>query len=157
MKLVFVVFVLITVCFHAVQCTHLRGSFKSNEFFRFLIKFGFQKTDRHQRKLTHGYIFGNVTSRHQPQVPITLAVLDRSYFLEFYKNRLIYDKKEACKHMFVKLKHKAFDKHCAKLGNDYLRKIPCPKGALCVDEDAPQNVINGHQFTYVIQDLLQPS
>lgn len=34
--------------------------------------------------------------------------------------------------------------------------MPCPKGELCKDEDSKWNVIKGHQFTYVIQDLWQP-
>lgn len=157
MNLIFVIFLLITSCFHCIQCTHLKGTFKSNEFFKFLVKFGFQKTDRHQRESTHGYIFGNITSKQDFSVPVVFAVLDRSYFLEYYQNRLIYDKKQACKRMFNKLKDKAFHRKCGRNGNDYLRNIPCPKGKLCPDEDTPWNVIKGHQFTYVIQDIIQPS
>uniref|UniRef100_A0A1Y1MAY0 GPR180/TMEM145 transmembrane domain-containing protein n=1 Tax=Photinus pyralis TaxID=7054 RepID=A0A1Y1MAY0_PHOPY len=157
MNYIFVIFLLITACFHFIQCTHLKGTFKSNDFFKFLVKFGFQKTDIHQKESTHGYIFGNITSRQNFPVQITFAVLDRSYFLEYYQNRLIYDKKEACKRMFNTLKVAAFDPKCSPNGNDYLRKIPCPKGQLCVDEDTAWNVIGGHQFTYVIQDLVQPS
>lgn len=139
------------------QCTHLKGTMHGDEFFKFLVKFGFQRTDRHQRESTHGYIFGNITSKHNTSVPITFAVLDRSYFLEYYQNRNLFDKNEACKRMFSKLKTKAFDAKCSPDGNDYLRRIPCPKGGLCVDEDTPWNVVKGHQFTYVIQDLRQPS
>lgn len=157
MNYIFVIFLLITACFHFIQCTHLKGTFKSNDFFKFLVKFGFQKTDIHQKESTHGYIFGNITSKQNFPVQITFAVLDRSYFLEYYQNRLIYDKKEACRRMFNTLKVAAFDPKCSPKGNDYLRKIPCPKGQLCVDEDTAWNVISGHQFTYVIQDLVQPS
>ncbi|XP_022915781.1 transmembrane protein 145 [Onthophagus taurus] len=154
---VLAIFLLIAVCFDDVECTHLRGKFTNKDFFKFLIKFGFQKTDRHQKEATHGYIFGNITSKQTFPVPITFAVLDRSYFLDYYQNRVIFDKREACKHMFPQLKVKAFDPDCSAGGNDYLRKIPCPKNKLCVDEDSPENVIKGHQFTYVIQDLQQPS
>ncbi|KAF5282263.1 hypothetical protein FQR65_LT14395 [Abscondita terminalis] len=157
MNYVFVIFLLITACFHSIQCTHLKGKFKSNEFFKFLVKFGFQKTDIHQKESTHGYIFGNITSKQNFPVQITFAVLDRSYFLEYYQNRLVFNREDACKRMFNTLKVAAFDSKCSPNGNDYLRKIPCPKGQLCVDEDTAWNVISGHQFTYVIQDLVQPS
>lgn len=139
------------------HCTHLKGTFKTNEFFKFLIKFGFQKTDPHQPEATHGYIFGNITTRSQLPVPITFAVLDRSYFVNYYSNRVIYDKNEACKNMFSIFAKRAFDKKCARNGKDYLRKIPCPKGELCEDEDNRYNVIKNHQFTYVIEDFKQPS
>ncbi|KAJ8936129.1 hypothetical protein NQ318_022211 [Aromia moschata] len=151
------VFVLICVYFQVCQCTHLKGTFKSNEFFNFLIKFGSQKTDRHQAKATHGYIFGNISSNHQFSERITFAVLDRPYFLEYYNNRVLSDKNEACKHMFTILSKRAFDPVCNDKGKDYLRRIPCPKGKLCEDENNPWNVIKNHQFTYVIQDFDQPS
>ncbi|KAJ8977187.1 hypothetical protein NQ317_018068 [Molorchus minor] len=154
---IIVIFVLIYVCFQVCQCTHLQGTFKSNEFFKFLKKFGFQKTDRHQAETTHGYIFGNFTSRQQFHVPITFAVLDRAYFLEYYKNRVIPNKDEACKRMFTTLNTRAFDPKCSVKGKDYLRRIPCPKGKLCEDEDNPWNVVKNYQFTYVIQDFKQPS
>lgn len=156
MKLVFVIFLLIVACFHSIQCTHLKGTFTSNDFFKFLIKFGFQKTDRHQRESTHGYIFGNITSRHNVSHQVTFAVLDRSYFLNYYQSRLIDDKSLACQRMFNKLKTKAFHPKCSSKGQDYLRRVPCTKGVLCKDEDTPWNVVKNHQFTYVIQDLVQP-
>ncbi|KAJ8965497.1 hypothetical protein NQ314_004085 [Rhamnusium bicolor] len=156
--IIIVIFVMICACFQVCECTHLQGTFKTNEFFKFLIKFGFQKTDRHQAEATHGYIFGNITSRHHqfPQ-PVIFAVLDRSYFLEYYKNRVLSDKNEACKLMFSTLNTRAYDPKCSYKGNDYLRRIPCEKGKLCADEDNPWNVVKNHQFTYVVQDFKQPS
>lgn len=147
----------LVLCMCSASSTHIKGSFTSDEFFKFLVKFGFQKTDRHQREATYGYIFGNITSNHNFSVPITFAVLDRPYFLEYYQNRLLFDKHEACKRMFTQLKTKAFDVDCSGKGKDFLRKIPCPKNQLCVDEDSPWNVVKGHQFTYAIQNLIQPS
>lgn len=138
-------------------CVHLKGTFKSNEFFKFLVKFGFQKTNRHQRESTYGYMFGNITSSDKFNVPITFAVLDKSHFLRYYQNRDKYDKSEACRRMFSKLNETAFHPKCSPHGNDYLRRIPCPKHKLCIDEDAPFNVVKGHQFTYVLQNLRQPS
>lgn len=156
-SLLFIFLITFILCFCNTDCAHLKGKFKNNEFFKFLVKFGFQKTDRHQRELTHGYIFGNITSNHKYHVPITFAVLDKSHFLHYYQNRGNYDKEEACRRMFSSLKDKAFDYNCAPKGGDFLRRIPCPKNKLCVDEDAPLHVVKGHQFSYVIQSLKQPS
>ncbi|XP_050311704.1 transmembrane protein 145 [Anthonomus grandis grandis] len=142
---------------HLTQGTHITGTFNSKEFFKFLVKFGFQKTDRHSPETTRGYIFGNITSKHHFSEKITFAVLDRSYFVDYYKNRVIYDKDEACRRMFTKISRRAYDPHCMKNGSDYLRRVPCPKGHLCEDEDNVWNVVKNHQFTYVIQDLKQPS
>ncbi|XP_025836717.1 transmembrane protein 145 [Agrilus planipennis] len=139
------------------QCTRIKGKFKTDEFFKFLIKFGFQKTDRHEKDITHGFIFGNITSNQHFPMPVTLSVLDKYYFKNYYENRVIFDRKEACKRMFNKLKTKAFHPKCSPKGNDFLRKVPCPTGQLCVDEDLPSGVIRGHQFTYVIEDLIEPS
>lgn len=155
-----IIFVIIVLCYQFGQCTHLKGTFHSNEFFKFLIKFGFQKTDFHQPEATHGYIFGNITSRQHFDVPITFAVLDRSYFLDYYRNWINYgkyDKNKLCKRMFKQIKSSAFDPKCSGNGTDLLRRIPCPKGKLCPDEDNPWNVVKNHQFTYVLQDFKHPS
>jgi hypothetical protein len=156
-SIILLVFVIIVLCFKVNQCTHLKGTFKSNEFFKFLVKFGFQKTDRHQADATHGYIFGNITSKQNFSVPVTFAVLQRSYFLDYYENRVLYNKEEACKRMFSKISSRAYEHKCNPKGQDYLRQIPCPEGKLCADEDKEWNVVKGHQFTYVIQDFKQPS
>lgn len=149
--------VLICLCFPSIRCTHLKGTFKSDDFFKFLIKFGFQKTESHQGEATYGYIFGNITSTHKFPVPITFAVLDRAYFVDYYKNRVLFDRDEACKRMFSSLNIRAYDSKCSPTGRDYLRRIPCPKGQLCVDEDRAWNVVKKHQFTYVMQDFRGPA
>lgn len=135
---------------------HLSGTFRMNEFFKFIVKFGFQKTE-HSQKDSFGYIFGNITSKDSFPVPITFAVLDKYSFLEYYGNRTISNKDVACQRMFERLDNFAYDKICnhqAKV--DFLRKIPCDKGKLCSDEDSPGNVVRDSQFTYVISDLKQP-
>lgn len=157
LNIVFPLFVLILTGVQRTDCTHLQGTFRTNDFFKFLIKFGFQKTDRHHKEETHGYIFGNITSKRTLPHPVIFSVLPKPYFLEYYQNRLTYDKSAACKYMFDKLSTKAFDAKCNPDGKDYLRRIPCKEGELCVDEDTPWNVVKNNQFTYVIQDLQQPS
>lgn len=138
---------------------HINGKFHMNEFFKFIVKFGFQKTERHSQKDSYGYIYGNITSKDSfpDNVKITFAVLDKYSFLEYYGNRSILNKDVACRRMFERLDNFAYDQTCnlqAKV--DYLRKVPCDKGKLCADEDSPGNVVPNSQFTYVISDLMQP-
>ncbi|CAH1389379.1 unnamed protein product [Nezara viridula] len=140
----------------SVQSTHLQGTWDTSDFFMFLSKFGFQKTDLHREKETDGYIFGNITSRSNTSYHGTLAVLNRDYFLEYYGNRFIFDKDKACAKMFNKLSTVAYDPYCYDEGYDFLRKVPCLKGELCEDEDSPQNVVKHSQFTYHIRDLSEP-
>ena len=104
-----------------VDCTHITGTFNTSEFFRFLMKFGFQQTDRHRQRDSYGYIFGNVTSRKNFSQPVTLAVLDRGHFLEYYGNRTVRDRNEACARMFNTLNQSSYDAKCNIDGQDFLR------------------------------------
>lgn len=143
-----------------VDATHLKGSFDTQDFFKFLVKFGFQKAESHRPQDSFGYIYGNITAyRENFHQPVTLAVLDKSTFVDFYHNRSlsIYGRELACQHMFKHVQLLAYDPDCNSHGKrDFLRRVPCPKGQLCVDEDAPSNVVAGHQFTYVISEVSQP-
>lgn len=139
------------------NATHLAGTFRPNEFFKLLVKFGFQKTEPHSPRDSFGYIYGNITSRSNYPVPITFTVLDKYNFLPYYGNRSLYNKDKACERMFQNIDEFAFDKKCHNSNKiDFLRRIPCGKGELCADEDAPTNVVPNNQFTYVIKDLNQP-
>lgn len=140
------------------SATRITGTYKTDEFFRFLDKFGFQKTDKHSQKDSYGYIFGNITSNDDLSARFaTLVVVDGYYFAEFYGNRSVQDRDVACQTMFAKIEQTAYDKRCNRNAKgDYLRKIPCPPGQLCGDEDNALNVVPGSQFTFVISDLKQP-
>lgn len=139
-----------------IPAIHIKGGFSTNDFFKFLVKFGFQKTDIHYPKDTYGYIFGNITSNETFTHPITFVVLDRSHFIHYYNNRHILNKETACQVMFQDLNATAYHPKCNQFGQDLFRRIPCPKGGLCIDEDAAWNVIKKNQFTYVIQNSGQP-
>lgn len=157
-KIINIIFyIVLIIIIQTTNSTHIRGTYKLDEFFKFLIKFGFQKTDKHSEKDSFGYIFGNITSKDNFDVPLTFAVLDKYGFLEYYGNRTVANRDRACQNMFEKLQISAYDNTCNLHGKgDYLRKIPCRKNALCEDEDTPSNVISNSQFTYVISDLMQP-
>ena len=87
---------------------------------------------------------------------VTLAVLDRGYFLEFYGNKSVFDKGKACEKMFNKISTVAYDSTCLNDGEqDFIRRVPCEKDGLCPDEDNPNNVLPKAQLTYRIQDLVQ--
>lgn len=138
--------------------THVTGRFNpEREFFKFLIKFGFQKTEVTSLRDTYGYIYGNITATGPLPVNLTLAVLDGSRFMDYYGNHSIPNRDIACQRMFSHLNSLAYSDECnPKAKGDYFRQVPCPKGALCPDEDTPANVVHGNQFTYVISNLFQP-
>lgn len=136
---------------------HISGTFRMNEFFKFVVKFGFQKTERHSQRDSFGYIFGNITSKDSFPVPITFAVLDKNSFLEYYGNRSVLNKDVACRRMFERLDTFTYDQTCNQQAKaDYLRKVPCSRGKLCSNEDSPGNVVPGSQFTNVVSNLVQP-
>ena len=59
---------------------------------------------------------------------VTLAVLDRGYFLGFYGNRTVFDKDRACQQMFKKISEVAYDPNCYEDGEqDFLRRVPCQR------------------------------
>lgn len=148
---------LILLLVNTINATHLTGTFHPQQFFKFLMKFGFQKTEKHSQKESYGYIYGNITSDYNFTVPLEFAVLDKEIFTKYYGNRSIVDREEACQRMFGVFDNIAFDRDCRPAGQgDYLRRIPCPKGGLCADEDTPGNIIKENQFTFIISDLTSP-
>lgn len=161
--LISIVVVLNTSRFLGIHGLHISGTFRPTDtFFMFLAKFGFQKSDLLNRENSQGFIFGNVSFANKNHgvgnnnKAVTLAVLDRANFLEYYGNRTIFDKQRACEKMFEKISHEAYDSNCFDDGEeDFLRRIPCPANQICPDEDNPDNVVPGAQLTYRIQDLYQ--
>lgn len=138
------------------NCLHLTGKWNTEDFFLFVTKFGFQKTETYDHTNTLGFIYGNITSpgyvtsiKHKA----TFVVVDRPYFLDYYKQRLKYtvNPDKACADMFQNIENVAFDRNCNVNGSeDFLRSVPCPVGQLCEDEDQPDHVVNGHQFTFFV-------
>lgn len=151
---------LVLLLLYSYECsgTHVTGRFNpGTEFFKFLIKFGFQKTERTSLRDTYGYIYGNITATGPLPVNLTFAVLDSQRFMEYYGNHTIPNRDIACQRMFSQLNSLAYSSQCnPEAKGDYFRSVPCPEGALCPDEDSPANVVHGNQFTYVISDLFQP-
>lgn len=136
---------------------HVSGTWRTTDFFHFLAKFGFQKTNLKDKVETQGYIYGNITSNQNASHYVTLAVLDRGFFLEYYGNSTVSQREKACMAMFHKINTVAYDAQCNDEGpQDLLRKVPCPVGQLCPDEDNPKNIVENHQFTFHIEDLSQP-
>ena len=150
-------FLLVTThSFHSVDSVHLKGRWQTSRFFKFLAKFGFQQTNMHDKENTQGYIYGNITSPNNVTMDVQLVLVDSEYFLEYYGNVTTANKNKACPAMFHKIDTIAWDYDCNPQGReDFLRRIPCPKGHLCKDEDSPERVVRGMQFTYFIQDTAQ--
>jgi hypothetical protein len=124
-------------------------------------KFGVQKTDLKNEDATQGFFYGNITTSSNSSKSLTLVVVDSEYFSHFYGNATSkshrQNKNDMCKSMFRTIQEVAFDKDCKPEGTkDYLRRVPCPKGKLCEDEDTPSNVVPNYQFTYKIMDKQVP-
>jgi hypothetical protein len=92
-----------------VSSLHLKGTFKTSEFFKFIARFGFQKTDVHDELTTTGFIYGNITlvdsgnlrnynrtNGLSPASMVTLAVMDYNYFIDYYNKRRIMPRSSAC-------------------------------------------------------------
>jgi hypothetical protein len=147
------------------EALHLKGSFNTDDFFTFLTRFGIQATDVHDKLATRGYIYGNISiapsdpaaSRewaNEPSSLIMLTVMDYNYFIDYYNKRRIVPRSVACPLMFEKINKVAYFFECNENGTqDFIRRVPCPRGKLCLDED---DVISGSQFTFKIQDFNQP-
>ncbi len=99
---------------------HLTGTFKTDEFFKFITRFGIQSTDEHNKIDTIGYIYGNITliDSSDPEYArnpsnyklphnslIMLTVLDYNYFIEYYNKRNLWPKSVACPLMFQNIKN----------------------------------------------------
>ena len=73
----------------------------------------------------------------------------------FHRNKM--EQSETCPAMFHKIDEIAWDWQCNRKGKeDFLRRVPCPAGQLCLDEDVPDHVMPGYQFTYAVQDTTRP-
>lgn len=57
-------------------------------------------SSRHSQKDSFGYIYGNITSKDDFDGSLTLVVLDKFNFLDFYSNRSVANKELACQKMF---------------------------------------------------------
>ena len=149
------IFIILGLLWNLSESLRVSGTFNTRDFFQFIAKFGFQKTEIRTKE--NGYIYGNVSSSGgNSSVRVSLAVLDRGYFLEYYGNRSVFDKGKACEMMFKKIQRIAYDSFCFDDGvQDFLRSVPCANDKLCDEEDSPDNVIKQSQLTYRIQDYAQ--
>lgn len=113
------------VLFQIAWGLHLKGTFRTDEFFKFVTRFGFQKTDQHNAPITTGYIYGNFSLIKTPgmngTVPvdslITLAVMDYNYFIDYYNKRRIIPRSAACSLMFESINKIAYFFECNEDGN----------------------------------------
>ena len=155
-KLFYILFFIVVLFDCRLKCLHLSGKWDSQNFYLFLAKFGFQKTDPGMLDDTQGFIYGNITANTPPNSYYTLVLADSEYFIELHGNSSL-SKRNACDRMFNKIDTIAFDSTCNKDGlEDFIRRVPCPVNELCIDEDTSSNVLPKSQFTYKIQDKAQP-
>ncbi|OON24016.1 hypothetical protein X801_00071 [Opisthorchis viverrini] len=164
---------------HPLAALHLQGSWKPSQRYRFLTKFGFQRTQVDELEATRGYVYGSVKlSEEQAGANVsnlaTLVLVDSEFILDLYGNAtepvwlqntsgITRDQlawmveNERCRRMFSKIDAIAWHKTCAPNGQlDLIRAVPCSAGKFCAEEDNSARVITNSQFTYTVQDLRQP-
>jgi hypothetical protein len=96
---------------------HLKGSFNTKQFFKFITRFGFESTDVHKQTLTQGYIYGNITSKQKDvKQKIMLSVMDYNYFIDYYNKHHFHPTDSACPMMFENIEKKAYFYECNEAG-----------------------------------------
>jgi hypothetical protein len=153
------VFVLIACGLSVVQTMHIKGEFNTNDFYKYLTRFGFKATDIHNVQRTQGFIYGNVTHKYDSTLSnrsLTLIILDKKSFYEFHKKHTILPRQYACQMMFnERLTMNLFNLNCNLNGTlDYTRRVPCTRNDVCTDHQnnsaSPAKLaspINNYQFT----------
>lgn len=116
---------------HSCQGLHLTGTFSNQDFFKFLVKFGFQEVDKKDIETTQGFIYGKVTAADgydDMGYDMYLVLVDSQYFIQYYAAKDNDESPKKCTTMFQFIDEKAWDRYCAVHGEeDFLRRIPCPE------------------------------
>jgi hypothetical protein len=128
----------------------VRGVWKSADFYKFVIKFGFQQTDLNDEKNTLGYVYGNVTSSSNGTAKLVLTYSD--LFYDLYESRKRKPVHRTCANMFKRIGSVAYDGECIfAASDDFIRTIPCPKNDVCLEE-GDSHTIQNSQFTFRIKN-----
>lgn len=135
--------------------THLKGSWSSQDFFLFVLKFGFQKTDSHDPS-SSGFIYGNITTDNSKlNKSAAFVVFDYDDFYNFYKFSKLSSKEDACNNMLNSFAEgNCTDDNSKKV--NFVTDVPCPKNGICKNSRKPLELVRGSQFTYQIKDLQYP-
>lgn len=132
-------------------CTHLKGTWSSDDFVLFLLKFGFQKTDSHDPSSSSGFVYGNIsTDNSKLNQSVAFVVFDYDHFYHFYTFSKLLSKEEACKNMF------SCDDENQKTLN-YVIDVPCPANGICNNSKTPLELVHGSQFSFHMKDLQYPT
>jgi len=137
------------------QCTHIKGTWNTGDFFKDLLKFGFVKTDPHDSS-SMGYVYGNITTDNLKfNRSATFVLIDYDQFIGYYRTyryRVLESKEKACQQMFSEF-------NIGKCGSDYFKRvnfvsdIPCGKNQVCVNAT---DHIHGSQYAFRINELKSP-
>lgn len=131
-------------------CTHLKGTWSSEDFVLFLLKFGFQKTDSHD-PYSSGFVYGNITTDNSKlNKSVAFVLFDYDHFYHFYTFSKLSNKENACQSMF------RCDDDNQKYFN-YVADVPCPANGICKNSKKPLEIVRGSQFSFQIKDLQYPT
>lgn len=130
------------------RCTHLKGTWSSDDFVLFLLKFGFQKTDSHDPS-SSGFVYGNITTDNSKlNKSLAFVVFDYDHFYHFYTFSKFNNKEEACKNML------GCNDSLQSL--NFVTDVPCPANGICKNPRKPLELVTGSQFSFHIKDLQYP-
>jgi hypothetical protein len=160
MKLTLLAFSIYVFLSRVVVTLHIQGEFHTNDFYKYLTRFGFKATDLHNVENTQGFIYGNVTFKNEisSNKSLTLIILDKKSFSDFYKKHTFMPRVYACEMMFSEhLITNLYNFDCNSNGTfDYTRRVPCNRNDVCIDhhsENTTQNTdklpipMQNYQFT----------
>lgn len=110
-----------------VHNAHVKGSWNTHEFFKFIIKFGFRQSDIHKLHPA-GFVHGMISSNTHNGEKITFSVLNDENFSHYYSQRHIEDKELACKKMFENITVNICGDKCCNKGDEFLSGIKGKNG-----------------------------
>uniref|UniRef100_A0A7E4VFZ3 GpcrRhopsn4 domain-containing protein n=1 Tax=Panagrellus redivivus TaxID=6233 RepID=A0A7E4VFZ3_PANRE len=161
MVLTYAILILSLILGQPVYGVHRKGVIDTDEHVHILAKFGVRQMDPIYPDRTKGYIYGNITAGGTGNV--TVDVTNRAVLLivpETKVSTVLLDSSYAvsCSSMMREISEIAFEPQCFTSGkrSDLMRWVPCPKNELCAEEDNPDNVLKGYQFTFRLDEPYAP-
>lgn len=137
----------------------VKGSIRPDDFFVVVAKFAGQRFELSGSTKHSMYVFGNASaSSHDQDVGshnlFTLVVVDKTLFLDLYKNKSVQNRNKACHLMMDKIGklsyYSAPANTCISGTVDYLRSLPCPENVSCYNQPEDVDVVPNYQFTFEI-------
>lgn len=161
--------IIITQKINLIHSLHVNGIWSpSIDMMKVIARFGIQKSDKNHPDETNGYVFGNITLfKHHEEKKLKraiLALVDRNMFMEINQIYIEHNKDSSmnksslCARIFRIIDKVAFDERCNDDKQmDLIRYVPCGKDRFCDGAIGTNNFVADYQFTFVIDNVVQPT